>query len=170
MYSASIRDNILFGKPDATGEELTRATELAGLDELLEELPDGIDTVLKEGGDLSAGQIQRIGIARAVIRNPRFLFLDEATSSLDPITEAEILRHLHRIEAGRTRLVIAHNIISVRDADEILVMSRGRLVQQGTHEELLRQKKGIYQKMWAAELEKMNRADISAQPEETAND
>jgi ABC-type multidrug transport system fused ATPase/permease subunit len=154
MYSATIRDNILFGKPDAQEADLSRAVELAGLEPMLASLPDGLDRVLKEGGDLSTGQLQRIGIARAVIRDPRFLFLDEATSSLDPLTEAEILNQLRRVEKGRTRLVIAHNIVSVRDADEILVMSRGKLVQQGTHEELVRQG-GLYGEMWAAEQEKM---------------
>jgi ATP-binding cassette subfamily B protein len=154
MYSASIRDNILFGNPRGQDDDLARAVELAGLDPMLRSLPDGIDRLLKEGGDLSTGQLQRIGIARAIIRDPKFLFLDEATSSLDPVTEAEILQQLRRVEKGRTRLVIAHNIVSVRDADQILVMSRGRLAQQGTHDELVRQG-GLYAEMWAAEQEKM---------------
>lgn len=155
MYSATIRDNILFGKPDADTEALARAVRLAGLQPLLDELPRGLDTVLKEGGDLSSGQLQRIGIARAVIRDPKYLFLDEATSSLDPRTEHEILEQLKLVEHGRTRLVIAHNIVSVRDADEILVMSQGELVQQGAHAELVEQE-GIYAEMWQAELEKMD--------------
>ena len=154
MYSATIRDNIRFGKPDATEEQLAHAVALAGLGPMLADMPQGIDTLLKEGGDLSSGQLQRIGIARAIVRDPRFLFFDEATSSLDPVTEAEILTQLRKIEAGRTRLVIAHNIVSVRDADEILVMARGELVQRGTHDELLLQD-GIYQEMWAVEREKM---------------
>lgn len=154
MYSATIRDNILFGKLGATEQELERAVDLAGLGPMLASLPRGIDTVLREGGDLSAGQLQRIGMARAVLRDPRFLFLDEATSSLDPVTEAEILAQLRKIEAGRTRLVIAHNIVSVRDADEILVMKEGEVVQSGVHDELARQE-GIYREMWNAELEKL---------------
>lgn len=154
MYSATIRDNILFGNPHASEEQLAQAIELAGLQPMLDEMSDGLNTILKEGGDLSAGQLQRIGIARAVIRNPRFLFLDEATSSLDPATEDEILKQLKLIEEGRTRLVIAHSIASVKDSDQIIVMEHGRLIQQGTHEELVNEE-GIYATMWAAEKEKM---------------
>jgi ATP-binding cassette subfamily B protein len=131
------------------------------LDEFIRELPGGLDTVLAEGGNISAGQKQRIAIGRAVIRNPRFLYLDEATSLLDPPTEREILAQLREVEAGRTRVIIAHNIASIRDADEILVLDDGLLVQRGTHETLLAED-GLYRRMWIAEEEKREREPASA--------
>lgn len=150
LFSSTVRDNILIGKPDATEEELERAVETAGLRAMIDALPNGLDTMLLEGGNLSMGDKQRIGIARAVIRDPTFLFLDEATSSLDPVTEHEILEQLEKIEEGRTVLVIAHHINTVRRADEILVMEQGRLVQQGTHEDLMADPDGAYAQLWAA--------------------
>jgi len=153
LFSASIRDNILVGNIHATEEQLNDAVERAGLWPAINALPEGIDTPLLEGGNLSMGQKQRVGIARAIIRDPRFLLLDEATSLLDPATETRILQQLAEIEPGRTRLVIAHNISSVQDADEILVMDHGVCVQQGGHEHLLSQD-GPYRRLWAAEKEK----------------
>ena len=153
LYSATIRDNILFGNPDASEAALDEAVERAGLPDLLRRLPQGLDTALKEGGNLSAGQKQRIALARAFVRDPKLLFLDEATASLDPVTEAEILAQLRLLEKGRTRIVISHNIASTRDADEILVMDQGRLVQRGAHADLLAHD-GLYRRMWAAEERK----------------
>jgi ABC-type multidrug transport system fused ATPase/permease subunit len=153
LFSASIRDNILMGKIDASEGELNEAIERAGLWPTVNALPEGLDTVLLEGGNLSMGQKQRMAIARAVIRDPKFLFLDEATSSLDPVTEKEILEQLSHIEVGRTRLVIAHHISSVQDADEILVMEHGVCVQCGRHDDLI-DVDGPYLRLWAAEKEK----------------
>lgn len=154
LFSATIRDNLLIGNPDADEEQLQRAIELAGLGPTIDALPDGLDTMLLEGGNLSAGQKQRIGIARAVLRDPKFLFLDEATSSLDPATEKEILAQLRKVEAGRTVLVIAHHLNTVRTADEIIVMEDGRLAQQGRHEDLIKDDEGAYARLWRAEESK----------------
>jgi len=154
LFSATIRDNILFGAEGVSDLQLADAIERAGLWSTIQALPDGLDTVLLEGGNLSAGQKQRIAIARAVVRNPRFLFLDEATAALDPITEAEILAQLRKIEGGRTRIVISHHISSVKDADEILLMERGECVQRGTHDELTHTE-GPYRALWEAEEEKL---------------
>jgi ABC-type multidrug transport system fused ATPase/permease subunit len=153
LFSATIRDNILFGNERATPEQLNDAIDRAGLWPTIHALPDGLNTVLLEGGNLSMGQKQRIAIARAVIRNPKFLFLDEATAALDPITEDEVLAQLAEIEGGRTRIVISHHVSSVRDADEILVMENGACVQRGKHDELMRVD-GPYRSLWAAEAEK----------------
>ncbi len=153
LFSATFRDNILMGNIHATNEELEHAIDCAGLRPTLDELPNGLDTVLLEGGNLSMGQKQRLAIARAVIRDPRFLFLDEATSALDPVTEGLILKQLAKIEQGRTRIVITHHIASVQDADEILVMENGVCVQQGQHESLSAMD-GPYRQLWAAEQEK----------------
>jgi ABC-type multidrug transport system fused ATPase/permease subunit len=155
IFSASIRDNILVGNPEATEDQLVEAIERSGLGPTIASLPEGLDTMMLEGGNLSMGQKQRIGIARAVIRDPKFLYLDEATSSLDPMTEAEILKQLREVERGRTTLMIAHHITSVKTADEILVMDKGHLVQQGTHDELIEQEGGAYQRLWNAEREKV---------------
>jgi ABC-type multidrug transport system fused ATPase/permease subunit len=156
LFSATIRDNLLFGKLSADGDDLAEAVHLAGLDHMVESLPDGLDTVLSEGGNLSAGQKQRLAIARAIIRNPRFVYLDEATSALDPVTEEEILSQLRTLEAGRTRLVIAHNIASIIDADEIILLENGALRQRGTHAQLSAQD-GPYVRMWQAEEAKLHR-------------
>lgn len=152
LFSATIRDNILYGNPKASEDEIEDAIKRTGLEDFLAEIPEGLDTVLKEGGNLSGGQKQRVAMARAVIRKPRFLFLDEATSALDPVTEREILAQLREIEAGLTRVVVAHNIASIQDADEILVLDKGELVQQGNHESLLSQD-GLYRKMWTRDLD-----------------
>lgn len=156
LFSATIRDNILFGKLDATSAEFDEAVLRSGVGQFVDGLPEGYNTVLAEGGNVSAGQRQRLAIARAVIRNPKFLYLDEATSALDPVTEREILAQLRQIESGRTRIVISHNISSVQDADEILVLEKGVLVQRGNHAQLSTQE-GSYLRMWTAELEKAER-------------
>jgi len=153
LFSASVRDNILVGDIHASEERLNDAIERAGLSSTVAALPEGLDTVLLEGGNLSMGQKQRIAIARALVRNPKILLLDEATSLLDPVTEERILRQLAEIETGRTRLVIAHNISSVQDADEILVMDQGVCVQRGRHRDLLSED-GPYRRLWLAEKEK----------------
>jgi len=154
LFSATIRDNIFLGDPTAPLAALDDAIERAGLGSTIAALPDGLDTMLLEGGNLSMGQTQRIGLARAVLRDPRFLYLDEATSALDPATEEEIIEQLKEVERGRTCLVIAHHIVSVKDADEILVMESGELAQRGLHEDLIADQKGAYARLWAAERAK----------------
>jgi len=138
LFSESIRSNILFGKPDATDEEVRHAIEVAQLTETVEALPDGLDTLLGERGvNLSGGQKQRLAIARAVVADPAILVLDDAMSSVDTHTEERILQGLRGVMEQRTSILISHRISTVRDADFILVIDDGRIVERGTHDTLL---------------------------------
>ena len=138
LFSGTIRDNIAFGRPDATAEEVERAARAVGAHDFIEQLPDGYDTEVGErGGHLSAGQRQLVAFARATAADPRILILDEATSNVDVHTEAKIERGLRRLLAGRTAIVIAHRLSTIRDAGRIVVLENGRIAEQGTHEELL---------------------------------
>jgi ATP-binding cassette, subfamily B, bacterial len=138
LFSGTIRDNIAFGRPDATDAEVREAAAAVGAREFIERLPDGYDTEVGErGGQLSAGQRQLVAFARAAAADPRILILDEATSNVDVRTEAQIERGLRRLLAGRTALVIAHRLSTIRGAGRIVVLDRSRIVEQGTHEELL---------------------------------
>ncbi|MGH2846164.1 MAG: ABC transporter ATP-binding protein [Thermoleophilaceae bacterium] len=138
LFSGTIGENIAFGRPDATGEDVRRAAAAVGAHEFIERLPDGYDTEVGErGGHLSAGQRQLVAFARAAAADPRILILDEATSNVDVRTEAQIERGLRRLLAGRTALVIAHRLSTIRGAGRIVVLDRARIVEQGTHEELL---------------------------------
>jgi ABC-type multidrug transport system fused ATPase/permease subunit len=138
LFSGTIRDNIAFGRPDATDAEVREAAAAVGAAEFIERLPDGYDTEVGErGGQLSAGQRQLVAFARAAAADPRILILDEATSNVDVRTEAQIERGLRRLLAGRTALVIAHRLSTIRGAGRIVVLDRSRIVEQGTHEELL---------------------------------
>jgi subfamily B ATP-binding cassette protein MsbA len=130
--------NIACGHPGATRMQVQDAARAAAAHDFIAALPDGYDTVLGPGGSrLSGGQRQRIALARALLRNPRILLLDEATSALDAENEALVQEALGRLRAGRTTLVIAHRLATVRDADLIVVMDKGRAVEQGTHAEML---------------------------------
>jgi ATP-binding cassette, subfamily B, bacterial len=138
LFSGTIRDNIAFGRPDATDAEVREAAAAVGAHEFIERLPDGYDTEVGErGGQLSAGQRQLVAFARAAAADPRILILDEATSNVDVRTESQIERGLRRLLAGRTALVIAHRLSTIRGAGRIVVLDRSRIVEQGTHEELL---------------------------------
>jgi subfamily B ATP-binding cassette protein MsbA len=138
LFDGSIRQNILFGKPDASEEEMTRAAQIARVDEFALPLEKGYDTVIGERGvKLSGGQRQRAAIARAILANPRILILDEATSSLDTESEALIQQGLAALMRGRTTFVIAHRLSTIRNADQILVMEDGSIIERGKHEELL---------------------------------
>ncbi len=138
LFSASIRDNIAYGVRDVTQEQIERAAKLAKAHDFIMELPLGYDTVVGERGmGLSGGQKQRIAIARALIKNPRILVLDDATSAVDMETEHEIQAGFRELMAGRTTFIIAHRISSLRHADEIVVLDEGRIVQRGTHAELI---------------------------------
>ena len=138
LFSGTIRDNIAFGRPGASDDEVRAAAAAVGADEFIARLPEGYDTEVGErGGHLSAGQRQLVAFARAAAADPRILILDEATSNVDVHTEARIERGLRRLLAGRTAIVIAHRLSTVRRAGRILVLDHGCVVEQGTHDELI---------------------------------
>ncbi|MEQ9218572.1 MAG: ABC transporter ATP-binding protein [Cyclobacteriaceae bacterium] len=144
LFEGSIRENILFPKPDATEAELLDAAQAAHVTEFTDRFEDGLDTLIGERGvKLSGGQKQRIAIARAILANPRILILDEATSNLDTESESYIQESLNRLMKGRTSFVIAHRLSTIRKADQILVIEQGNIVERGTHDELLK-KEGRY--------------------------
>lgn len=144
LFEGTIKENILFSRPTATEEELSHAVEHAYVKEFSDRFEEGLDTLIGERGvKLSGGQRQRIAIARAILANPRILILDEATSSLDTESESYIQESLDSLLKGRTTLVIAHRLSTIRKADQILVIEKGEIVEQGTHEELI-EKKGRY--------------------------
>jgi ATP-binding cassette subfamily B protein len=138
LFHATVRDNLRFARPDAGDEEVEEAARAAQIHELIASLPDGYDTVVGERGyRFSGGERQRIAIARTILRNPPILVLDEATSALDTQTERAVQEALERLAEGRTTIAIAHRLSTVRDADQIVVLDRGRVAEIGTHEELL---------------------------------
>ena len=144
LFSGSIRDNILYGRASATEDEMRRAAQMAHVDEFVAELPEGYDTIIGERGlSLSGGQRQRLSIARAFLRDPRILILDEATSSLDSGAEHIIQEALRDLMKGRTTLVIAHRLSTIRDCDFVVVLDHGHVVQVGAHDDLIR-RKGAY--------------------------
>jgi ATP-binding cassette subfamily B protein len=151
LFHGTVRDNITYGRPDASLDEVRAAARIAELDDWVVSLPDGYDTLVGERGQrISGGQRQRISLARAVLKDPPVLVLDEATSSVDNETEAAIQRSLLRIAAGRTTLVIAHRLSTVRAADRIVVLEGGRVVEDGRHAELLA-RGGVYAQLWNTE-------------------
>jgi ATP-binding cassette, subfamily B, bacterial len=138
LFHASVRENLRFAKPDATDEEIEAAAEAARIHDLIASLPDGYDTVVGERGyRFSGGEKQRMAIARTILRNPPILVLDEATSSLDTETERQVQDALDRLAEGRTTIAIAHRLSTVYDADQIVVLDKGRVVERGTHDELV---------------------------------
>ncbi len=147
VFAETLRDNIRYGRPGADDREILRAAELAQVAEFAEELPERYDTELGEGGTLSGGQRQRVCIARALVRDSSILVFDEATSALDPITELAVTQAVDEAFAGRTRIIIAHNLATVSDSDRIYVLSHGRVAETGTHDELM-QRKGAYYGLW----------------------
>jgi ATP-binding cassette subfamily B protein len=152
LFSSTIRENIAYGSPEASLDDIIAAAKAAQADEFIQELPEGYDTVVGERGiTLSGGQRQRIAIARALLLNPRILILDDSTSSVDTQTELLIQRALINLMHGRTTFVIAHRLSTVHRADLILVMDDGRIVEKGTHAELLAQG-GLYREIYELQL------------------
>ena len=151
LFPGSVLDNIRYGRPDASIESVREAANIAEATEFIDHLPDGWHTEIGEGGHrLSGGQRQRIAIARAVLKDAPVLVLDEATSNVDNETEAALKRSIERISKGRTTLIIAHRLSTVRNADIIAVLNRGQISERGTHESLL-EVDGIYSKLWAVQ-------------------
>jgi len=169
LFNDTIYYNILYGRPDASRDEVEQAARAAHIHELIVSLPDGYDSEVGERGlKLSGGEKQRVAIARALLKDPAILIFDEATSALDSKSEKTIQRELDRIAVGRTTLVIAHRLSTVMDADEILVMDGGRIVERGSHAQLLATD-GHYAQMWRLQQQQQRAAaaDSVALPEET---
>jgi ATP-binding cassette subfamily B protein len=153
LFHASIRDNLLFARPDATDADLTAAIRAAAIQDRIAELPEGLDTLVGERGyRLSGGEKQRIAIARVLLKDPRILILDEATSSLDTVSERLIQSALGRLTEGRTTIAIAHRLSTILRADLILVFDHGRIVERGTHRELLT-RGGLYARLYHEQFE-----------------
>ena len=152
LFHGTIRENIAYGRLDATEAEILAAAEAAHVDHFVRTLPDGYDTVIDDDAtNLSAGEKQLLTIARAFLADPPILILDEATSSVDTRTEVLIQRAMTRLMRGRTTFVIAHRLSTIRDADTILVMDRGQIVEQGDHDELLA-RRGFYYDLYNSQF------------------
>ncbi len=153
LFSGPIRENIRYGRLNATDEEVEAAARLVGADVVIDKLPEGMDTAVGEGGDrLSTGEKQLISFARAVLTDPKLFILDEATSSVDTETEHRIAEATRRLLHGRTSFVVAHRLSTIRDADLILVVQDGQIVERGTHESLM-QARGAYYRMYTRRFE-----------------
>ncbi len=147
LYGGTVRDNLRYGNLHATAEQTEEAVRLAGLEEFVAKLPHGLDTHIGEGTRLSGGERQRLGLARALIRDPRILILDEPTAFLDSRTETSIMETFRQVMKDRTTLMVSHRLVPVRDADTIYVFRAGRIVEQGVHDDLVRLH-GLYHTMW----------------------
>ncbi|MDO4940074.1 MAG: ABC transporter ATP-binding protein [Erysipelotrichaceae bacterium] len=153
LFSGSFYENILYGRLDASRKEVIEAAKKANIYEYIMSLPEGFDTQIGERGvKLSGGQKQRLSIARVFLKNPSILILDEATSALDNTTEILIQEALNSLKKGRTTIIVAHRLSTIKNADEILVVSNGKILEQGTHEELLKKRNGKYKKLYAAQF------------------
>ncbi|MBC1977241.1 ABC transporter ATP-binding protein [Listeria marthii] len=153
LFSGTVRENIAYGKLDASDEEIAHVVKLAHLSKVVEEMPDGLDTIIGERGvKLSGGQKQRLAIARMFLKNPPILILDEATSALDTETEQVIQASLEELAEGRTTLIIAHRLATIKHADRIIVVNETGIAETGTHEELLARENGAYKRLYDAQF------------------
>ncbi len=160
LFAGSIYDNIVYAKPDATPEEVFAAAKIANAHEFIVKLPDAYNTVVGENGySLSGGERQRVAIARAILRDPKILILDEATASLDTETESKIQEALQRLTKGRTTIAIAHRLSTLRNADRLIVLEKGKVAEQGTHEELMKNR-GIYFNLVMAQRQTTKMAEV----------
>src|SRR5581483_11745011 len=166
LFSTSVKENIRYGKPDATDEQVIAAAKLAHADSFIERLPQGYDTVLGErGGGLSQGQRQLLAIARAALSDPRILILDEATSSVDTRTERLIQNALEKLLRGRTSFVSAHRLSTIRHADQVLVLKDGQIIERGKHDELLHAR-GFYHDLYMSQFRRdIDFEDVDAAPQ-----
>jgi ATP-binding cassette subfamily B protein len=164
LFNDTIYYNICYGRPDCTRAEVEQAARLARIHDFIMALPLGYETTVGERGlKLSGGEKQRVAIARTILKNPRILLFDEATSALDTRTEQEIQRSLEEVSRGRTTVVIAHRLSTIVNADEIVVLDRGRVVERGRHGELLA-KNGLYADMWRRQQEAAAEAERHVEP------
>ena len=155
LYSGTVRENIMMGNYNASEEELQSAIKSAHLEDTIEELPDGLDTLLGERGTtLSGGQRQRVAIARAMLRNAPIVILDEATSALDNESEAIVQKAMDNLMQNRTVFIIAHRLSTIKNADRIAVINEGELVELGTHDELMNIENGQYKALYEMQFKK----------------
>jgi ATP-binding cassette subfamily B multidrug efflux pump len=156
FFAATIRENILYARPDASEEQMIAAAKTANAHYFISRLPHGYDTVLSErGNNLSQGERQLLGIARAILADPRILILDEATSSVDSLTESHIQEGLIRLMKGRTSFIIAHRLSTIRNADQVLVLHNHRIIESGTHDQLIHKPDGFYAKLYGMQNQKL---------------
>ncbi|TXT18207.1 MAG: ATP-binding cassette subfamily B bacterial [Erysipelotrichaceae bacterium] len=166
LFNASIKDNLLYSKSDATQDEMIKACQAAYIHDFISTLPEGYDTIVGNRGiKLSGGEKQRLSIARVILKNPRIIILDEATSSLDSVSEEYIQKAMGPLLIGRTSIVIAHRLSTILMADNIIVLDKGVLLEQGKHEELLKLN-GLYAHLYETQFKaqiKANEVNIEAE-------
>ena len=151
LFNDTISYNLKYGKVDASEKEIWDIAKKAQLNKIIKNFPEGMDTIVGERGlKLSGGEKQRVAIARTLLKNPPILVLDEATSALDTLTEREIKESLNSLAKKRTTIIIAHRLSTVVEANKILVLDKGKIIEQGTHKQLIR-KKGLYADMWSTQ-------------------
>lgn len=161
LFSGSVRENLKYGNPDATDKEIWDALKLVSADRIVERMDNGLDSDVGEGGDmLSTGEKQLLSFARAILADPRILVLDEATSSIDTVTEKAIQDAISVVIKGRTSFMIAHRLSTVVDADVILVVRDGKIIERGTHRELMKNVGGYYHQLFSRQFEEMEAAAI----------